>query len=288
MTLLVDYVGEVLKDDGDNYIGDFSGGVGADGVTPLGFAHGTSSYYSGNVNWASPGGLTGLFADFWGNPSDHVHQSIAPMLFEVPTLSAEIVSDPTGPPNHESDLACLLMGAGAGGCFTWVGQDASQLLGPHTYPEVYSGWSPNNGEIWCFSGWFRLPDATYGEDNLKVSFTGAKYAYGTGGTSVISGNSPLTLTQEWQQMRVRVLWAWSSGPALPVIRIEGTGWNHSETHNIDYGGFGHILLTKLGTLVGGAGSGWGQVLMKDLHLWRCQFILPGYHSNHLIATHVIP
>lgn len=289
MTVLVQYVGEVLKDDGDNYIGDFSGGVGADGVTPLGWAHGTSSFYSGNVNWASPGGLTGLFADFWGNPSDHVHQSIAPVLFEVPTLSAVISDDPSGPPGKEADKACILSGAGDnGGLFTWVGEDASNILGPSSYPAVDSGWHPDNGSIWCCSGWFKaLQDGEGGADATgnTLQFFGAKYGYGTGGTAFIDAPFSLTLTQEWQYFKTRFQWAWSSGPALFGIELT-TGWNHSETHDIDYGGFGHIELTKAGTLEGGAGGGFGSVAIKDVHLWNCQLIKPGYHSHIVLGPNV--
>ena len=154
------------------------------------------------------------------------------------------------------------------------------ILGPTMPPTANSHWAPANGSVWCFSGWFRLADETAGDTNLSMLFSGAKYAYGSGGTPVFSGNNPLTLTQQWQLMQTRVGWSWSSGAALPVIELVGSGWSHSEEHTIDYGAFGHIPLTKLGSWEF-TDYHWGAVLMKGLHLWTCQLKKPGYHT-HLV------
>lgn len=264
------YIGEVFVDDAGNYIGDFSAGT-------TGWAHGTASYYTGDIDWRTPPipGLEGLYTDFWGNASDHVHQVIAPVLFEVPTLSIATTSDPSGPAGLEGKPAGSLRGAGAtNGLLSFVGPDYA----PGDPSSL--AWSVTHNSVWCFSGWFRIADDSENDENMSIAFTGAKYAYGTSGVATISGNNPMLLTHKWQHLSCSIRWIWSSGLAIPCLQTLGSGWIHSETHNIDYGGFGHVLLTKLGSW-GQADYGWGTVLMKELHLWTCQFQKPGYHT-HLV------
>lgn len=272
------YVGDVLVDNAGNYIGDFSGGAGVDGQTPLGFAHGISSVYTADIDWSGVVNLSQAFVDYWGNPSDHAHQSIAPILFDLPTLRAQIVTDPSGPPGLEDKPACWLDGAGNEGLFTWIGETASQASGP--YSPATSGWLPANGSIWCMSGWFRaVPDDTgFIAEGFQVEFGAARYAYGTGGAAFL-GPFQLTLTQEWQQLSTRFMWVWSTTDAMPVISLSGTHWHHTSTKNVNVLGT-HEDLVKEGSSV--APYGYGRVAIKELHLWTCQLLQAGYHAHAIL------